>query len=249
MRLLLVSDLHYTLPQLDWVTRVAPRYDLVVVAGDSLDISSAVPLEAQSLVILRYLSLLNAAGRVAVCSGNHDLTGPDARGEQAALWLAEARAAGVPTDGDSITIGDTLVTICPWWDGPLGKAAVEAQLAVDAARRPARWIWVYHWPPLGSPTCWTGRKHYGDTELGGWIARHRPDLVLTGHVHEPPFKPAGAWADRLGDTWVFNAGRQIGPVPAHIEIDLGAGGAQWHSLMGSEAMRLADAAPPARTVF
>ena len=82
MRLLLVSDLHYTLPQLDWVVRVAPGYDLVVVAGESLDVGSAVPLDVQTLVILRYLALLQAAGRVVVSSGNHDLTGPDAAGEQ-----------------------------------------------------------------------------------------------------------------------------------------------------------------------
>ena len=249
MRILLVSDLHYTLPQLDWVVRMAPRYDLVVLAGDHLDISSAVALDAQSVVILRYLALLQAAGRVAVCSGNHDLTGPDARGEQCALWLAEARAAGVPSDGDSLQIGDTRVTICPWWDGPLGRDAVQAQLAADAESRPARWIWVYHWPPLGSPTCWTGRRHYGDTELGAWIGRFRPDLVLTGHVHEPPFKPQGAWADRIDGSWVFNAGRQIGPVPAHIEIDLDAGTAAWNSMMGREELRLADAAAPARSVF
>ena len=31
MRILLVSDLHYTLKQLDWVTSVAGDYDLVVV--------------------------------------------------------------------------------------------------------------------------------------------------------------------------------------------------------------------------
>lgn len=249
VRILLVSDLHYTLPQLDWVVCVAPSFDLVVLAGDHLDISSAVSLDAQSVVLLRYLSLLKAAGRVAVSSGNHDLTGPDARGEQSALWLAEARAAGVPTDGDSLRIGDTLVTICPWWDGPLGRAALEAQLEADAARRPARWIWVYHWPPMGSPTCWTGKRHYGDPDIAGWIDRHRPDMVLTGHVHEPPFKPTGAWADRIGDTWVFNAGRQIGPVPAHIEIDLAAGAAEWRSMMGREDLRLADAAAPARTVF
>ncbi len=250
MRVLLVSDLHYTLPQLDWVVRTAPTVALVVVAGDSLDIASAVSLDAQSIVILRYLALLQAAGRVAVSSGNHDLTGPDAHGEQAALWLAQARAAGVPSDGDSIELdGDTLVTICPWWDGPLGQAAVEAQLAADAARRPARWIWVYHWPPLGSPTCWTGRRDYGDTELGGWIARFRPDVVLTGHVHEPPFKPSGAWADKIGSTWVFNAGRQIGPVPAHIAIDFAAGTAQWRSLMGTEELQLDAAQAPPRSVF
>ena len=249
MRILLVSDLHYTLPQLDWVVRAAPQYDLVVIAGDSLDISSAVSLDVQSVVILKYLALLQAAGKVVVSSGNHDLTGPDAQGEQAALWLAEARAAGVPTDGGSLLVGDTLVTICPWWDGPLGRAAMEAQLARDAARRPARWVWVYHWPPLGSPTCWTGRRHYGDADIGGWIATYRPDIGLTGHVHEPPFKPDGAWADRIGDTWVFNAGRQIGPVPAHIAIALSAGSAAWRSMMGEETLALSDVQAPARSVF
>jgi len=249
VRILLVSDLHYTLPQLDWVVHVAPSFDLVVLAGDHLDISSAVSLDAQSVVILKYLMLLQAAGRVAVSSGNHDLTGPDAQGEQSALWLAEAHRAGVPTDGDSLLIGDTLVTICPWWDGPSGRAAQEAQFATAALRRPARWVWVYHWPPLGSRTCWTGRRHYGDADIGGWIAEHRPDMVLTGHVHEPPFKPTGAWADRIGDTWVFNAGRQIGPVPAHIEIDLAAGSAMWRSMLGAEDLRLADAQAPQRTVF
>jgi predicted phosphodiesterase len=249
VRILLASDLHYTLPQLDWLVRVAPTFDLVVLAGDHLDISSPVPLDAQAIVLLRYMALLTAAAPLAVGSGNHDLTGPDARGEQAALWLPDARHAGVAIDGDSLRIGDTLITVCPWWDGPAGRAALEERLAADALRRPARWIWVYHWPPLGSPTCWTGKRSYGDADVAGWIARHRPDFVLSGHVHEPPFKPAGAWADRIGDTWVFNAGRQIGPVPAHIVIDLAEGTAAWRSMMGDEALHLGAAVAPARTVF
>jgi len=158
-------------------------------------------------------------------------------------------ASGVPTDGDSWFAGDTLVTVCPWWDGPLGRDAVQAQLEADAARRPARWLWVYHWPPLGSPTCWTGKRHYGDSELGGWIARYAPDIVLSGHVHEPPFKATGSWADRIGSTWVFNAGRQIGPVPAHIEIDLGGDAATWRSMLGHEGLCPSAASAPARTLF
>ena len=249
MRILLVSDLHYSLPQLDWVVRVAPSFDLVAMAGDHLDISSPVSLDAQAVVMLRYFSLIQAETAVAASSGNHDLTGPDAHGEQSALWLEEARTAGIPTDGDSLYFADTLVTICPWWDGPIGRDALQTHLSAAAANRPARWIWVYHWPPLGSPTCWTGRRDYGDTELGGWREDFRPDFVLTGHVHEPPFKPAGAWADRIGDTWVFNPGRQIGPIPTHIEIDLESGTAQWRSLLGEEQLKIADAAAPARTVF
>lgn len=249
VRILLVSDLHYSLPQLDWVVRTAPSFDLVVLAGDHLDITSPVALDAQTVVILQYFALIRDATQVAASSGNHDLTGPDHHGEQAALWLQEARKAGVPTDGDSLRLADTLITICPWWDGPVGRDALQADLAAAAADRPATWIWVYHWPPVGSPTCWTGKRSYGDDELGGWIDAYRPDLVLTGHVHQPPFKPAGAWADRIGDTWIFNPGRQIGPVPTHIEIDLATGSAAWRSLLGEEQLRLVDAAPPPRTVF
>ncbi len=68
-------------------------------------------------------------------------------------------------------------------------------------------------------------------------------------MHEPPFKPDGAWADRIGKTWVFNAGHQIGPVPAHIQIDLAAGTASWRSMLGSEDLCLTDTTAPSRTVF
>ena len=169
MRILLVADLHYSLPQLDWVVEAAPRFDVVVLAGDLLDISSAVDLDAQIVVVLQYLALLRASTRVIVSSGNHDLTGPDAEGERAALWMEEVRELGAWTDGDAVTIGDTLITVCPWWDGPIGRAALEAQLARDSAHRPARWVWVYHWPPVDSTTSWTGRRHYGDADVRGWI--------------------------------------------------------------------------------
>jgi len=157
--------------------------------------------------------------------------------------------AGIPTDGDSLLTDDTLVTVCPWWDGPVGRKEVAAQLARDAARRPDRWVWVYHWPPLGSPTCWTGRRDYGDPDLLEWIGEHRPDVVLTGHVHQAAFTEAGSWADRVGDTWVFNAGRQIGAVPARVELDLGAGRARWVSIMGEESCELTDSEPPTRLSF
>jgi Icc-related predicted phosphoesterase len=238
MRILLVSDLHYALRQLDWTVANSPHFDLVVVAGDSLDIASALSVEAQMVVVLEYLSMLSSGTRVVVSSGNHDLVGPDANGEQAALWLGQARASGIATDGDSIEIDDTLVTVCPWWDGPHGRRAVEEQLEADASRRPGRWIWVYHWPPLGSSTCWTGKRDYGDEDLAGWIPRFMPDIVLSGHVHQSPFVEKGSWVDLVGRTWVFNAGNQRGPVPTRIEIDLDAESATWTSLMDTQAVDL-----------
>jgi Icc-related predicted phosphoesterase len=238
MRALLVSDLHYTLKQFDWVPEAAPRFDLVVVAGDSLDISSIVALGAQIVVVSKYLRLLSERTRVIASSGNHDLNVRGADGERIAAWLAGGTLPGVLSDGDYAEIGDVSITVCRWWDGPRGCADVGRQLARDAARRQARWIWVYHAPPDNSPVSWSGSKYYGDAELGRWIGEHRPDMVLTGHVHQSPFRAGGSWVDRIGDTWVFNAGRQMAPYPPYVVFDTEARTATWSSLAGEERVHL-----------
>src|SRR5262245_58404093 len=132
MRLLLVSDLHYTLKQLDWVMAVAPDYDVVVVAGDLLDIASPVEPDAQIAVVLEYLSRIAGRTTVVVCSGNHDLNAENAFGERSALWLGAARSGGVFVDGTTFSTDDALLTICPWWDGPRTRELVDAQLVHDA---------------------------------------------------------------------------------------------------------------------
>jgi Icc-related predicted phosphoesterase len=241
VRILLASDLHYTLPQFDWVERVAADHDVVVLAGDHLDISSSVRPEVQAAAMLAHFRRLASVTRLVVCSGNHDLIGRDDHGEMASLWLQAARTYGVAVDGDSLELGDMLLTICPWWDGPMGREAVSEQLARDADRQPATWIWVYHWPPTGTRTAWTGQGFYGDDDLLGWIGQHQPDVVLAGHVHEPPFRTDGSWADRVGSTWVFNAGHSIGPVPPHVVLDLDERVARWWSFTGEEEQRLDDA--------
>jgi Icc-related predicted phosphoesterase len=235
MQILLVSDLHYTLKQLDWVITVAGEYDLVVVAGDSLDIASIVEPDAQIAVVLEYLSRIAAKTTVVACSGNHDLNARNDGGELAALWLDAARGSGVFVDGTTFETEREIVTVCPWWDGPQTREAVDLQLADDAARAAGRkWIWVYHAPPDASPTSWTGKRHYGDADLVAWIEQHHPDMVLCGHVHQSPFASEGAWIDRIGSTLVLNAGRQIGPIPCHIELDTDSQLARWTSLAGVE---------------
>jgi Icc-related predicted phosphoesterase len=245
MKGLLVSDIHYRLKQLDWLISVAPSFDLVVIAGDHLDIASSVAVDAQVVVTMKYLQRLRAAGPLVVSSGNHDLVGHNAAGEKMASWMSKVRRLGIPSDGQSLLLGDTLVTVCGWWDGPSAREEVAAQLAADAPRRPARWVWVYHSPPSGSPTSWNGTRHYGDADLSGWIGEYRPDLVLCGHIHQSPFRSGGSWIDRIGDSWVLNAGCQIGPIPAHVVFDTAAREAKWFSLAGSERARL-DGAEPKR---
>jgi hypothetical protein len=83
-----------------------------------------------------------------------------------------------------------------------------------------------------------GSRFYGDAELVDWIKAYGPDIVLTGHIHQAPFKTGGSWVDRIGDTWVFNSGQQIGPTPAHIAINTRAQEAAWFSLAGAEGVDL-----------
>lgn len=238
MRCLVVADIHYALRQFDWLMSVGPGYDLVIVAGDLLDIASTVERRAQVVVVGAYLKDLAAQTRVIVCSGNHDLDGTDPAGELAATWFQDLAAHGIHFDGHTIDLDSIRITACPWWDGPAGRARIGEHLARDAVDRPAHWIWLYHAPPTGSPTSWAGRRAFGDEALAGWIADYGPDIVFSGHVHQSPFVEGGSWVDRVGATWVFNAGHQIGPVPCHIVVDTDASMALWSSLEGMQEVAL-----------
>ncbi|MGI1661535.1 metallophosphoesterase family protein [Palleronia sp. KMU-117] len=240
MKCLLVADLHYALKQFDWLQSVSADFDLVVLAGDLLEISSAVEKRTQIVVVRTYLEELARTTRVVVCSGNHDLDTHDARGELVAGWVQDLNELGIVTDWGRVMVGTTLITVCPWWDGPATRDAIGQQLAADAAIAKDRWIWVYHAPPSDSPVSWGGKRHFGDADLSAWIGTHQPDLVLSGHVHQSPFIDGGSWADRIGRTWVFNSGQQIGATPAHVALNLESGEAVWFSLAGAEIVSMGD---------
>ena len=237
MRALLVSDLHYDLRKLDWVLTQAADVDLLVVAGDLLDIVSSVPLDAQIVVVLEYLARFADRTTTVVCSGNHDLDHRTASEEKATRWILDARASGVVVDGDSITVGGWLISSCAWWEGPATLGEMEAGLARAAEQRVGPWLWVYHGPPEG-PLAWTGSRHYGDPELPRLLEQHRPDIVLCGHIHQAPFVDGGGWAEQRGTTWLFNGGHQRGQTPCHVFLDLDERTAAWWSFEGAGEVSL-----------
>jgi Icc-related predicted phosphoesterase len=233
MRLLLTSDLHYKLRQYDWLIGAAARFDVIVVAGDHIDAFLPVPSEVQIAALSATLTAVARQSRLLVCSGNHDLNARNGEGEKTADWLDAVRSAALAVDGDSVVVDDVLFTLCPWWDGPHARARLERELDERSRQRSGRWIWVYHAPPEGALS-WTGKRHFGDALLAELIRRHSPTAVLCGHIHEAPFKSGGSWIDRVGDTWLFNAGGQIGDVPARVEIDFARQTARWISLAGAD---------------
>lgn len=230
MKLLFVADLHYGLKQFDWLVGNAPGFDAVLIGGDLLDLSSALDIETQIVVVEKYLGRLARDARLLVSSGNHDGDGRNAASESVCRWLLDVKDDQLHVDGESVLLDGMLVTICPWWDGPQTRAEVERLLEREAARPKQKWLWIHHAPPAGSPVCWTGRKSAGDEVLTEWIRRFSPDFVLSGHIHNAPFYADGSWIDRIGGTWVFNVGRQIGPQPTIVILDFEAMSARWVSV-------------------
>jgi len=240
MRILFVADLHYSLRQFDWLTANAASYDLVIIGGDLLDHGSALDFDVQIVVVEKYLQRIRAKTQLLVSSGNHDGDSRNAADESFAEWLQNSRAEGLFVDGDSAVLGDTRVTACPWWDGPVSRGELEDLLVREASQKAHRWVWSHHAPPDFARVSWSGKKTLGDSSLREWIDRFEPDLVLCGHIHNAPFyPPEGSWMDRIGKTWVFNPGRQIGPSPTYIDLDLEAMTAEWMSVEGQSIRHLA----------
>ncbi|MDR4505899.1 MAG: metallophosphoesterase [Candidatus Scalindua sp.] len=66
----------------------------------------------------------------------------------------------------------------------------------------AKWkIMVPHAPPYGTKIDIVGNgTHVGSTSVRDFILRHKPDISLSGHIHE------ARGTDKLGNTLLFNAG-------------------------------------------
>ncbi|MBI2422831.1 MAG: metallophosphoesterase family protein [Candidatus Hydrogenedentes bacterium] len=238
MRILVVADLHYSLKQFDWVTSVAGGYDLVVVAGDLLDLAGHADLDTQIVVVLKYLDRIRSQAPLIVSSGNHDGDAKNAEDEYIAGWLQRARRENLHVDGDSLMLSEDLFTVCPWWDGPVTREAMRAFIDAEREKPRKRWFWLHHAPPDQSPVSWTGKKHYGDAHLNEIIATHRPHFIFSGHVHNSPFQKEGSWIDRIAETWVFNPGHETSALPSYIVVDLEAMRATWVSSMGTEVVDL-----------
>ena len=65
-----------------------------------------------------------------------------------------------------------------------------------------------------------------------------PAIVLSGHIHNAPFYPQGAWVQRIGATWAFNPGRQLGGDPAVLRFDFDQQDVSWSSQDGVERQSL-----------
>src|SRR5690348_4151888 len=87
MRLLFVSDLHYSLKQFDWLKEHARGFDAVVIGGDLLDLASSLDADVQITIVEKYLRLMHETTPLAISSGNHDGDSRNAADESIAAWM------------------------------------------------------------------------------------------------------------------------------------------------------------------
>jgi Icc-related predicted phosphoesterase len=211
MKILHIADLHLRQDWLDWAASQAPAFDLLVIAGDLLDLFSKAPIGDQARTVTKWLLALRTP--TVVCSGNHDfwVNAPGGAVDAGAdgEWLRQLRKKGriVATDGDVVDLGGRRFAVNGWLQVPQPDASVD--------------ILICHSPPMGC-ACARGvdGSDNGDPELWNALEYNPPGLLLAGHVHAPA-KTWDRWPQR-GDpsTLVLVPGcREDDPTPSHWIIN------------------------------
>ena len=74
-----------------------------------------------------------------------------------------------------------------------------------------RSVWMVHQPPsgLGMDVCGNGQR-VGSPNVRCFIEDHQPLFGLSGHIHESPYQPGGAWTALVNKTRWFQPGQVTG---------------------------------------
>jgi predicted phosphodiesterase len=222
IKLLLLSDLHGRSDWYGWAS--GQSCDAVAIAGDLLDGFAGEGLMPQMLALVEWCK--NVPIGLALSSGNHDANDPGdgswlgnelpveitpAESEQirrflaAERWMDALERPGLVPDHRSAVletgVGNLVVTTIPF-DPTVEADWTHLWREGGRLRRENRvpWIVLHHEPP--ADTVVGGMM--GDGSLFDRIREYRPDFVLSGHLHDQPYR--GAFADRVGSTWCFNPG-------------------------------------------
>lgn len=230
MRVLHVTDLHFSKPWFEWLLRNAIRYDLVCISGDLFDLcgpefihndgGEVIAQQSEWLTDWMRAYVKETPTPLALCSGNHDDLG----------WAVAIRflfpKGKILSDQSSEILdlrGQKLVVSClPYFgDDEVSQTLLEG----DRLRHEhgAKWIVLSHEPPfLVEPVCTifgeeAHRQLHGVEEL---LAEHRPDYVLSGHIHELPYGRVGDCWRPFQNTTLLNPGQNDeAAIPNFIEFD------------------------------
>jgi Icc-related predicted phosphoesterase len=228
MKILLTADLHYRLTWFQWLIDQAPMYDLVCIAGDFLDIFNGEPRENQARVASVLVRELGRVTRVAVCSGNHDISGRQVTMDRAPIyqwfvWLADNPK--IITDGVTRLVENLVVTTVPYHSSRADKSIWLDRGRSIRKQRGGQWLILHHVPPNIGPKV-SGEER----EAAEIFAEYQPDYFLGGHIHQLPYLGVNSAVQRIGQSTLLVPGQLLNaPVPNHIVLDTETGEAGWQT--------------------
>jgi Icc-related predicted phosphoesterase len=228
MKILFTADLHYRLPWFQWLIDQAPRYDLICIAGDFLDIFNVESRENQARVASVLVRELGRITRVAVCSGNHDIAGRQVTMDRAPIyewfvWLGDNPK--IITDGVTRLVEDLVVTTIPYH---LSRS--EKSIWLDRGRsirkqRGGQWLVLHHVPP-GVGLNVSGEER----EAAEILTTYEPNYFLSGHIHQFPYLNGNGAVQKIGQSTLLVPGQLLSAShPSTIALDTKTGEALWHA--------------------
>jgi predicted phosphodiesterase len=228
MKILITADLHYREQWFRLLSR-APEWDLVCIAGDLLDMFNAEPRIVQARTVSRWIRELAKVTRVAICSGNHDNTGPQISADRAPVyeWLYElGKDPRIITDGSTEVLGDLILTTVPYDCSREQKSVWLDRGASIRQQRGSPWIVLHHVPPIAYP----GSFLWEEREAKELLLTYRPDYFVSGHSHQFPYLAERSWTHVIKGVHLLVPGQLLAaPFPNHIVLDTNSGQARWET--------------------
>jgi calcineurin-like phosphoesterase family protein len=243
VKLLLTSDLHFHRPWYEWLLEHGPRYDLVAIAGDLMEMHYPGGVVPQLIYLHGWVQAMLKRGAVlAICSGNHDLPSsapmivPNlgiAKENLSFLeefakhehWLqALRRNHQITVDQDHRIVrtnaGEMLMVSC-------APYRADGQF-LFREHFPPPWLLLHHEPPRGTKLA---TPNTGNEALAEFVRKTPPKYVLSGHAHYAA-EGVNAFHERINEAHCFNCRQHPTtgirpPVPNLIVLDTGFGTATW----------------------
>lgn len=173
VKLLLTSDLHGDLNGIRQLVRLAPKYDLVLVAGDLIDRYTTIKKSfwiIDTVRVLKNLVLVHGNNESEEVLNEYRKVFKDRY-----LNFSSVEMNGFQTIGLGGAIPKGSSRHYPKWGSNLQKIDISNNLPK---------IVISHYPARGINDVVSAGFHIGFIEINRFIGKVRPILLLTGHVHE-----------------------------------------------------------------
>jgi Calcineurin-like phosphoesterase len=239
MRLLLTAELGQNPRWFKWLDEGSKNYDLVVIAGDFIDVFRPEPVNAQILKAKAFLRSLAQHTRVAVSSGNHDTVDevvPSPRGP-VPMWMAGLDSINtLLSDGRTSVIRQRLiVTTLSYIANIDQKRSWLAEGAELRKKTNLPWLVVHHHPPV-----FEGGAGPEEVSAGRLLKEFGPTMWIGGRFFDQAHPRGFTWMQTIDQSIVLNVsqtaaagGFREAAFPNHIVFDLERGTIQWNSSLES----------------